>query len=228
MQTPKQQFYLTKLLGFQYEIVYRSGKSNKVADALSRQENFISGLNTHFIIKNPIMVAIRRGNEELEEMKDWHNLYEQHQLPSNFIVREGILFFQNRIVVPNLQQLKGPFFHAYHNVPTAGQGGSMKTYKAIAEVFFWRNMRKEVIEFIKGCQVYQKVKYSIKRKSGLLQLLPIPDKPWTDIIMDFIIGLPNTKGYVVLLVVVDRFIKCAHFNPLRPFYTASSVAEIFI
>lgn len=38
IQTPEQQFYLNQLLGFQYDIVYRTGKSNKVTDALSQQE----------------------------------------------------------------------------------------------------------------------------------------------------------------------------------------------
>ena len=36
IQTPEQQLYLSKLLGYHYEIHYRSGKSNVVADALSR------------------------------------------------------------------------------------------------------------------------------------------------------------------------------------------------
>lgn len=36
IQTPEQQFYLSKLLGYHYEIQYKSGNSNMVADALSR------------------------------------------------------------------------------------------------------------------------------------------------------------------------------------------------
>lgn len=36
VQTPEQQFYLSKLLGYFYDIVYKSGTQNRVADALSR------------------------------------------------------------------------------------------------------------------------------------------------------------------------------------------------
>lgn len=36
VSTPFQQFWLSKLLGFDYEIHYKSGKKNITADALSR------------------------------------------------------------------------------------------------------------------------------------------------------------------------------------------------
>ncbi|MCI42873.1 hypothetical protein A2U01_0064110, partial [Trifolium medium] len=36
IQTPEQQFYLAKLLGYSYEIIYKPGPQNRVADALSR------------------------------------------------------------------------------------------------------------------------------------------------------------------------------------------------
>ena len=37
IQTPEQQKYLAKLLGYQDSIVYKLGKENRVPDALSRQ-----------------------------------------------------------------------------------------------------------------------------------------------------------------------------------------------
>lgn len=36
VQTPEQQFYLAKLLGFDYDIQYKAGSSNIVADSLSQ------------------------------------------------------------------------------------------------------------------------------------------------------------------------------------------------
>jgi hypothetical protein len=41
IQTPEQQFYLAKLLGYTYEIVYKPGAQNRVADALSRAHCFM-------------------------------------------------------------------------------------------------------------------------------------------------------------------------------------------
>jgi len=62
----------------------------------------------------------------------------------------------------------------------------------------------------------------------LLQLLPIPDQVWEDVSIDFIEGLPKSKGKTTISVVVDRLSKYAHFTPISHSYTARSIASVFI
>lgn len=46
--------------------------------------------------------------------------------------------------------------------------------------------------------------------------------------MDFITGLPKSKGYEAVMVVVDRLSKYAHFIPLKHPYSAKTLADVFV
>jgi len=89
-------------------------------------------------------------------------------------------------------------------------------------------MKHQVEDFVKQCAICQQSKHVHHHPLGLLQPLPIPDGIWQDLSMDFIEGLPKSEGFSVILVVVDRFTKYAHFIPIRHPYTASSIAQSFM
>ena len=68
----------------------------------------------------------------------------------------------------------------------------------------------------------------IFKPSGLLQALSIHVKPWVDINMDFVEGLPKSLGYEVIFVVVDRLTKYVHFLTLSHAYTATKLGNVFM
>lgn len=82
-------------------------------------------------------------------------------------------------------------------------------------------------DYVKSCSVCQRNKTEHLHPVGLLQPLAVPSAVWEDISMDFIEGLPRVRGKSVILTVVDRFSKYAHFIALGHPYTALSVAKTF-
>jgi hypothetical protein len=78
------------------------------------------------------------------------------------------------------------------------------------------------------CEVCQRNKGETVKSPGTLQPLPIPPDIWKDISMDFITGLPKSGNKSVIMVVVDRLSKYAHFCALPHPFTASTVAQIFM
>ena len=88
-------------------------------------------------------------------------------------------------------------------------------------------MRKKVINFVNRCRIFQHTKG--KRKNiGLYQPLPIPERPWDEISMDFVLGLPrNQRGIDSIFVAVDRFSRMAHFIPCQKTSDATHVVNMF-
>lgn len=64
-------------------------------------------------------------------------------------------------------------------------------------------------------------------RPGLLQPLEVRHAVWADIAMDFVEGFPKVAGKSVILIVVDRFFKYAHFIPVGHSYTTTFVALAF-
>jgi hypothetical protein len=89
-------------------------------------------------------------------------------------------------------------------------------------------MQRRIREFVRSCVVCQKQKYNAITPGGLLQPLPISNTVWEDLSLDFITGLPKSKGYEAVLVAVDRLSKYSHFILLKHPYTAKSIAETFV
>ncbi|CDJ33009.1 Retrotransposon nucleocapsid protein, related [Eimeria mitis] len=89
-------------------------------------------------------------------------------------------------------------------------------------------MRPSIEEYVLSCPDCQQQRPRNTLKPGFLHSLPIPDRIWTDISVDFIVGLPPVRGHDSIYVVVDRLSKYAHFIPCSSTVTAEGVAQLFI
>jgi hypothetical protein len=88
-------------------------------------------------------------------------------------------------------------------------------------------MKSFVQNWIHSCQVCQQAKSDRTRAPGLLQPLAIPTAAWNTISMDFIDGLPKSKSFDCILVIVDLFTKYPHFVPLTHPFKAVTIAQVF-
>ncbi|MCH83675.1 hypothetical protein A2U01_0004501, partial [Trifolium medium] len=222
IQTPKQQFYLSKLLGYHYDIQYKPGSTNIVVDALSRSIDSSEG--TVLALSMPQFVFLEELKQEMSTDAEYRSLCEHISVdPSakpGYSVKEGMILFQGRIWVSLVSKFKTLLLKEFHETPIGGHAGIIKTLKRLAANFYWLDMRREVKQ--------RKAKQFIAKPGGLLQPLPIPENVWEDISMDFVAELPISSGYSVILVVVDRFSKGVHLGALPAQFTAYKVAELFI
>jgi len=87
-----------------------------------------------------------------------------------------------------------------------------------------------VQQYCSECPLCQANKASNQKPAGQAQPLPIPERPWEQISMDFIMDLPASgkQKFTAVAVVVDRLSKMAVFIPCHTTSTAPDVAELFI
>ena len=138
------------------------------------------------------------------------------------------LLFKGRVALPRNSTYISLLLHEYHDSAIGGHAGEAKTYLRIAKDWFWVGMKRDVTDYVHKCSVCQAQKVSQQHPAGLLQPLPLPSMVWEDITMDFVEGLPLSRGYNTILVVVDRLSKYAHFIGLKHPFHASTVAASFI
>lgn len=93
--------------------------------------------------------------------------------------------------------------------------------------FYWQGLKKDVENVVHSCEIYQRSKAENCKYPGLLQPLSILDEAWQQVSMDFVEGLPKSRGYDTILVIVDRFTKYGHFISLHSNYTTQSIAQLF-
>jgi hypothetical protein len=95
-------------------------------------------------------------------------------------------------------------------------------------LFFWEGMKKDILMFVTECDIFQLNKGETVNTPGALQSLPIPTSIWTDISMEFIVGLPKVGNKSVIMVVVNPLSKYANFCALPHPFMPSMVAQFFI
>ncbi|KAL6506421.1 hypothetical protein OROGR_024602 [Orobanche gracilis] len=214
IHTPDQLKWITKLFGYDYQIVYKPGRENRVADALSRIE-----LPEFSAISAPTVPWLNQLRQFVLSPAGLQ-FQKQVESDSHYSVVDGLILYKNRIFIPELDGLRDKILAEFHNTPAGGHSGVKGTLARLSSNLYWPRMKDTVKLFIKECQICQQHKYLTGKSQGLLQPLPIPHQVWEDISMDFITHLPNSAGKTTIWVVVDRLTTAK--------FTAAFLASVFI
>ena len=145
-----------------------------------------------------------------------------------FTLRDDLLLYKGRIWINSSSSFIALLLEEFHKSLLGGHMGLAKTLSRLQQSFYWEGIRQDTQKFIKQCVDCLQTKYVPQKPAGLLQPIPPLSRPWEDLALDFITGLPNSQGAIVIMTIVDRFSKGAHFGSLPSHFTTHTVAQLFI
>jgi len=215
--------WMLELQQYNFNVKYRRGRLNRVADALSRL---------------PAVRAIRRPRcpwyySQLQRVRA------QPDAHPEYTVRRGKLFrhilhttdfretparAQWKECVPKPERVT--VLNRIHDHPTAGHLGIAKTIARAAERYYWPRMFADIARYVRRCANCLAHKASQERPAGLLHATPVK-APWEQVSIDLVGPLPrSTDGHSWLLVMQDRFTKWVELSPLRRATTPAVIKQL--
>ena len=102
-----------------------------------------------------------------------------------------------------------------HDDPCVGHVGIHRTLEIVQRMYSWKRMGEDVKAYVRSCPTCQMMKSDNRKQSGLLQPPPIPTRRWQQITTDLVTDLPESKGFTMIAVFVDRLSNVVHFAPCR-------------
>jgi hypothetical protein len=240
------------LSDYNFVIKYRPGSQNAAADSLSRRDKPKEGGATPLdktamtllppiqFLNNlqalPLLPEKQTIQDNIRSLLSSDPTFgpilantSDNQDPKNpYSVQDGLLLHDGLVCVPDNPELKRMILEECHDSPMAGHFGITKTFDLVSRTFYWPGMHKYIKDYVGGCDICQRSKSSNHKPYGLLQPLPIADRPWSSISVDFVTQLPESNGYTAICVFVDRFTKMAHFAPTTDNVDAEGTVQLFL
>ena len=134
----EQQKWVTRILGYDLETIYKNGKQNVVIDALSRKDEDVEALLYAISIIQPDWIA--------EAMDEWKNdekistfiqkLQQDPSASNTFMWKDDFLWYKDCLYLCKSFQLKQKVLLEFQSSPIGGHSCFLKTYHMVKKYFF--------------------------------------------------------------------------------------------
>lgn len=142
-------------------------------------------------------------------------------------LKNNRLYYDDLIYVPDNSELKLLLIKSCHDHPSGGHHGHNEVFAQISRDYWWPNMLHTITQFTNNCHICKRITPSRLKYQGLLKQLPVPERRWRDISVDFVGPLPESQGYDCIMVVGCRLTKARHLIPCNTTINSTETANLF-
>ncbi|QRW23043.1 Retrotransposable element Tf2 protein [Rhizoctonia solani] len=240
---------ITAIWRYNFQIVYRPGKQSRKPDALSRRADHANippepqSMLPEPVFANLALITPEKElqrqieqsldqDESLEEILQF--LQNESKAPpsikrafKDYEMEAGLLFYQGRIVVPDVGTLRTDLLRIFHDSPLAGHPGRQQTLELVSRNYYWPGIRADTYWHVDSCETCQRIRKP-KYASIPPQPLELPSRPWQHVSYDMIVDLPKDGNHDSILVIIDSFTKYGIFVKCSKKLKAPELAELFL
>ncbi|HBK71150.1 MAG TPA: hypothetical protein DDZ39_05755 [Flavobacteriaceae bacterium] len=216
---------------YDIDIKYRQGKANANADFLSRMDEPVQCMVSMLanFDKNELLQAQRADKGLFYIIEDTANIQNNSFANPRYELQSRILKYVtgNKVLTVIPDKLQEKIIKEYHDGPMGGHLSAKKTISAIGNRYYWKNLKDDVKEWCKTCNICLRRKGRAPSRA-LLKPISSPSTPMETTAMDIMGPLPETtKGNKYILVFSDYFTKWPEAKAL-PDQKAQTIAKVFI
>ena len=228
--TRRQARWMEFLQDYDIDIKYQPGKTNVVADALSRRADLAN--ITFITLDADLISSIKQAYDADPDIPPIVTSITNGST-TDYALDNGLLYRTppnqpRQLYIPNLASLKQRILREHHDSVIYGHLGIGKTVKSVSASFYWPKLTSDVQAYVRSCPTCQRSKPRHQRPMGLLQPLDIPNERWECVTMDLITQLPKTaRDHDAVFTVVDKLSKHTYFIPTTTNVNAVGLAQLF-
>src|SRR6266568_3700306 len=147
---------------------------------------------------------------------------------SPWSLENGLLKHRERLVVAKEQDLRTRLIAEAHTQISTAHPGKNKTRKIISDRYYWPGLVTDIDRYVRNCDSCRRSTIPQDKTLGLLKPLPIPERPWQHISIDFYELPIDHNGYNIAIIVVNHFGKHLFSILCHKDINAKETAQLYI